>query len=48
MWCWFTYHGLAAIYTADGPKLDRITKDIIETDFLAVTFNLAREKYFSF
>ena len=57
--------GLAAINNANGPKLDRIRKDIIalfkeeglsitietnliETDFLDVTFNLATEKYFAF
>ena len=55
--------GLAAINNANGPKLDRIRKDIIalfkeeglsitietnliETDFLDVTFNLATKKYF--
>ena len=57
--------GLAAINNANGPKLDRIRKDIIvllkeeglsitietnliETDFLDVTFNLATKKYFPF
>ena len=57
--------GLAAINNANGPKLDRIRKDIIalfkeeglsitietnliETDFLDVTFNLATNKYFLF
>ena len=58
-------NGLAAINNANGPKLDRIRKDIIvllkeeglsitietnliETDFLDVTFNLATKKYFPF
>ena len=57
--------GLAAINNTNGPKLDRIKKDIIalfkeeglsvtietnliETDFLDVTFNLATKKYFPF
>ena len=57
--------GLAAINNANGPKLDRIRKDIItlfkeerlsipaetnliETDFLDVTFNLEAKKYFLF
>ena len=57
--------GLAAINNANGPKLDRIRKDIIalfkeeglsitietnliETNFLDVTFNLATKKYFPF
>ena len=57
--------GLAAINNENGPKLDRISKDIIalfkkeglsitietnliETDFLDVTFNLATKKYFPF
>ena len=57
--------GLAAINNANGPKLDRIRKDIIalfkeeglsitietnliETDFLDVTFNLATKKYSPF
>ena len=57
--------GLAAINNANGPKLDRIRKDIIalfkeeglsitietnliETEFLDVTFNLATKKYFPF
>ena len=57
--------GLAAINNANGPKLDRIRKDIItlfkeerlsipvetnliETDFLDVTFNLETKKYFLF
>ena len=60
-----TDDGLAAINKANGPKLDRIRKDIIalfkeeglsitiktnliETDFLDVTFNLATKKYFPF
>ena len=57
--------GLAAIINTNGPKLDRIRKDIIalfkeeglsitietnliDTDFLDVTFNLATKKYFPF
>ena len=57
--------GLAAINNANGPKLDRIRKDIIalfkeeglsittetnliETDLLDITFNLATKKYFPF
>ena len=57
--------GLAAINNENGPKLHRISKDIIalfkkeglsitietnliETDFLDVTFNLATKKYFPF
>ena len=57
--------GLAAINNANGPKYDRISKDIIawfkekglsitietnliKTDFLDVTFNLATKKYFPF
>ena len=41
--------GLAAINNADGPKLDRIRKDIIsERDFFDVNFNLATKKYFLF
>ena len=57
--------GLAAINNANGPKLDRIRKDIIalfkeeelsitiktnliETDFLDVTFNLATKNAFLF
>ena len=57
--------GIAVINNANGPKLDRIRKDIItlfkeeglpitietnliETDFLDVTFNLEIKKYFSF
>ena len=57
--------GLAAINNENGPKLDRVSKDIIalfkekglsitiktnliETDFLDVTFNLATKKYFPF
>ena len=60
-----TDDGLAAINKANGPKLDRIRKDIIalfkeeglsitiktnliETDFLDVTFNLATKKILSF
>ena len=60
----FRDDGLAAKNNANGPKLDRIRKDIalfkeeglsitietnlIETDFLDVTFNLAANKYFLF
>ena len=57
--------GTAAINNANGPKLDRIRKDIIalfkeeglsmtletnlmKTDFLDVTFNLATKKHFPF
>ena len=53
-------NALVAIYNANGPKLDRIMKDInalfkeeglqinIETDFLDATFNLESKKYFRF
>ena len=61
----YSADGLAAIINANGPKLDRIRKDIIalfkeeglsitietnliDTDFLDVTFNLATKKYFPF
>ena len=57
--------GLAIVHKANGPKVDRLRKDIIslfkdeglsitidtnliETDFLDVSFNLNTEKYFPF
>ena len=57
--------GLAVIHQANGPKMDRITKDIIalfkteglsipidtnliETDFLDVSFNLETDKFFPY
>ena len=51
--------GLAIIQKANGPKVDRLRKDIIsifkdeghnliETDFLDVSFNLNTGKYFPF
>ena len=57
--------GLAIVHKANGPKVDRLRKDIIslfkdeglsitidtnliETDFLDVSFNLNTGKYFSF
>ena len=57
--------GLAVIHQANGPKMDRIRKDImalfkseglsitintnlIETDFLDVSFNLEMDKFFPY
>ena len=58
-------NGLAVTHQANGPKMDRIRKDIIglfkskgvsitidanliETDFLDVSFNLGKEKFFTY
>ena len=61
----YRYYGISAINNANGPKVDRVRKDItalikkeglsmtietnlIETNFLDVSFNLVTGKYFPF